>query len=619
MIRQPARASRPRRARITQFPPATGGWIANQNLTDPAERAAAGLSQAAYVMENFFPTASSIELRRGSIKYATIGDGEEPVRAFLRYKNGSNERLLAAIDSGIYDITTILDPNVSPDVSVGGTTSGRWSSAQFSTTGGVFLVAVNGADTAILFDGSSWVEASPTDIWEVPLSPITTPFDVGEIMTGSVSAAVATVIEVRPFSVIVGPITLGGGVNSFANGEPVTGNSGGAATVDGGAYPIWKGTVINGGTAAGTQDLSFVWTYKNRLWFIQKDTLDAYYMGLDSIGGSLTWFPLGGVFPLGGSLMFGAAWSLDTSGQGGLSEQCVFVSTEGEVAVYQGSDPSSASSWQKVGLYRIGKPLGPNGWIRAGGDIIIATDIGFVQLSQAIRRDVAALSPTAASFPIETAWNETVARKPEKTWSCAVWPENQMVLVAPPKTAGYDKEMLIANARTGAWCRFTNWEANCLSVTFGRLFWGYDDGVIIEGGVSGFDIDDQPYTGKYLPLFDTVQSSGSLKIAHVARATMRSNARVISTINVQTNYIVGFPPVPAASPVVGGSQWGSAIWGSSIWGGGLFRGVQQDWTSVSGSGYAMAPGLQVTSGNITPLDTEVIRMELTYDVADIVT
>src|SRR3546814_3930081 len=90
--------------------------------------------------------------------------------------------------------------------------------------------------------------------------------------------------------------------------------------------------------------MSYVWVYKSRLWFAQKDSMTAWYMdNADSIGGTAEPFPLGGVFGLGGSLLFGSAWSIDSSSDSGLSEQNIFVSTEGEVAVYQGSDPGERS------------------------------------------------------------------------------------------------------------------------------------------------------------------------------------------------------------------------------------------------------------------------------------
>src|SRR3546814_16537503 len=93
----------------------------------------------------------------------------------------------------------------------------------------------------------------------------------------------------------------------------------------------------------------------------------------DIIGVSAEPFTVGVVVVRGGALRFGSAWTIDSSSDSGLSEQNIFVSTEGEVAVYQGSDPGEAATWSKVGVYRIGKPLGARAHFRGGGDIAIAT------------------------------------------------------------------------------------------------------------------------------------------------------------------------------------------------------------------------------------------------------
>src|SRR3546814_3635141 len=85
------------------------------------------------------------------------------------------------------------------------------------------------------------------------------------------------------------------------------------------------------------------------------------------------------------------------SSDSGLSEQNIFVSTEGEVAVYQGSDPGEAATWSKVGVYRIGKPLGARAHFRGGGDIAIATSVGLVPLSKAISLDVTSLNVATVS------------------------------------------------------------------------------------------------------------------------------------------------------------------------------------------------------------------------------
>jgi hypothetical protein len=239
------------------------------------------------------------------------------------------------------------------------------------------------------------------------------------------------------------------------------------------------------------------------------------------------------VFTRGGALLFGASWSLDSGG--GLSEQCVFVSTEGEVAVYQGANPGDAANWSKVGVYRIGKPRGPKAFIRAGGDLVIATDIGFVPLSVAVQRDIAALSPSAISYSIEEAWNDAVRDRSSSSWHCEVWPTKQMVLVVLPTPASTQARMFVANARTGAWALFTGWNGSCVALFGDRMFFGSTGGRIIECEVTGTD-QGSPYTATVVPLFDPLKSPASLKMGLLAQSVLRAPIDINVSLSLQADY-----------------------------------------------------------------------------------
>ncbi|MGB7243551.1 MAG: hypothetical protein WBC93_15885, partial [Sulfitobacter sp.] len=75
-------------------------------------------------------------------------------------------------------------------------------------------------------------------------------------------------------------------------------------------------------TGVTTSELSHVWSFANRLFFVRKGTMEAWYLPVDSIGGAASTFSLAGVFKKGGALLFGATWSLDSGD--GPNEQCVF-------------------------------------------------------------------------------------------------------------------------------------------------------------------------------------------------------------------------------------------------------------------------------------------------------
>jgi hypothetical protein len=368
---------------------------------------------------------------------------------------------------------------------------------------------------------------------------------------------------------------------------------------------------ITGVTATA---LSQVWSYKQRLFFVESGTLNAWYLPVDTVGGAAVKLPLGGVFKRGGSLLFGASWSLD--GGGGLTEQCIFVSTEGEVAVYQGTDPSSPSAWSRVGVYRIGKPLGAKAWIHAGGDLVIATDIGFVPLSQAVQRDLAALSPAAISFPIETAWNEAVAARSGQDWNCEVWPTKQMVLVAMPTLSGQSPQMFAANARTGAWTRYTAWNGTCLQLFGARMFFGSTGGNIIEAEVTGAD-QGVSYTATCVPQFDPLKAPASLKTSLLMRAILRSPEEVVPQLSLQADYVVNLPAVPDALQLAATDLWGVGVWGVAKWGVDVALKIFERWQSVGGSGYAIAPATQLTTGSVTTPNVELVQVDITYDMGDV--
>ena len=555
-MRRPAAQVRqkPRTARSWTWPAPVGGWIANRNLATPDAKLPDGSRvQGAAVLENGFPTATGVRMRGGSQRHAIIGDGSLPVTALFAYVNGNNRKLFGATEDAIYDVTSptysddqflvdddgnfLVDDDGkflvlpgSPVASIGSFMGGNWSVVQFSTPGGTFLRLVNGQDTPLVYDGTS--------------------FSTLPAITGVVP-----------------------------------------------------------------ETLSNVWVYKNRLFFVQKDTLDAWYLPVNEIGGIAAKFPLGPVFGLGGSLLFGSSWSLDTGS--GLSEQCAFFSTEGEVAVYQGNNPGDAANWTKVGTYRVGKPRGPKAFMRAGGDLVIATDIGFVPLSQAVQRDFAALSPGAVSYPIEDEWNIAVRERTDLNWQCEVWPTKQMVIVALPTESGQQKKMFVANARTGAWAKYTGWGATAVKVFGDRFFFGTEDGRIVEGEVTGQADDNLPYTMIVVPLFDPLKTPASLKTGLQARAVLRSPAPVNAKLSLQKDYQVSLPPAPDDTSVATGSLWGTAIWGTSLWGASADLKTRQDWRSVPGSGYSLSVAMQITSGAISPPNVELVQIDMTYDEGDI--
>jgi hypothetical protein len=629
-MRAAAAPNKPRIAKMQSFPAPMGGWIKNVNLATPDARLPNGQRvNGAAVLENWFPTATGIRMRGGSEAYAQLTDDDD-ITALFTYVNGNNQSMFTATADSIFDISssvfsiltddadnflvddlgnTLIDSSLSASLS--GFAGGDWSSVQFATTGGVYLDLVNGADKKLIYDGTDFFPVGTTDLVSLDYDAETAAFTKGATLTGGTSGATAAIVKIIDNGT-TGTLWLDSITGTFQDNETITDDNGtpGSATADGTVTTLWG--KVDGIDPA---NLSQNWVYKNRLFYVEKNSLNAWYLAVDTISGTITKLPLGGVFTLGGSLLFGATWSIESGD--GLSEQCAFFTTEGEVAVFSGNDPSSSSTWSKVGTYRVGKPKGPKAYIRAGGDLVVATDIGFIPLSVAVQRDIAALSPSAISYPIETAWNDAIADR-TADWNSTVWPTKQMVIVALPTSAGEQAQMFIANARTGAWCLFTGLDATCMAVFEDRLFFGSKAGLVAEMEVTGAD-QSTPYTATVIPLFDPLKSPASIKTGLLARSTVRAPGRVQVGLSLQADYNISLPSPPDDIAVTADNVWGSGVWGSSKWGTAVAKQTFREWQSVSGSGYALAVAAQITSGSVSPPDVEYVETELTYDMGDVVT
>lgn len=366
-------------------------------------------------------------------------------------------------------------------------------------------------------------------------------------------------------------------------------------------------------TGVTATTLSHVWAFKNRLFFVEGNTLNAWYLATDAIGGAATKFPLGGIFRLGGSLMFGAAWSVDTGS--GYGEKCVFISTEGEVAIYEGTDPSSAASWALEGIYRIGRPLGRRAVFSAGGDLAIATDIGIVPLSQVLTTDLGALGGKAISHQIEDEWTLQVAQRVGTyPWHMQMWPTKQMLVVAMPSYSSLPLQCFVANIRTGGWCRFTGWDTHCLGLYQDRLFFGTSTGTVIEAEVGGYD-QASTYTGIYVGLFSDIGAPDETKQVTLMRPTTLSTQSIGDKASVCVDYVVSLPTAPGAAPLVGGSNsWDVGLWGTAVWSSGTLYQVVENWRAATGIGQAIAPAWQVTVGQTAAPDIILVKTAIQYEM-----
>src|SRR6266576_3547493 len=128
--------------------------------------------------------------------------------------------------------------------------------------------------------------------------------------------------------------------------------------------PAWTGLTGN--------PISFVWEYNHRLYGIEANSCNVWYVAVDAIGGAATIFPMGPLMRLGGKLVAAGTWT--QLSQNGILYNWFVVSSEGEVVIFNGSFPGDPATWKQAGCYKIGRPLGQNCIQPAGADVAILTE-----------------------------------------------------------------------------------------------------------------------------------------------------------------------------------------------------------------------------------------------------
>lgn len=354
---------------------------------------------------------------------------------------------------------------------------------------------------------------------------------------------------------------------------------------------------------------SFGWSFKNRIYLIEANTLNAYYLGLAAIGGAATKFEMGGIFKLGGKLICGATWAIDSTS--GIYEACVFITSEGEVAMYDGPYPGDPS-WTLKGVYKVSRPLGPRCLMKAGGDLAIMTEDGIVPMSKVQQLDQVALQNFAVTQDIAPAWREAVlTRRNLQGWQIAIWPLESMGVICIPQQSSSDKQQFIANVRTGAWSRYTGWDAKCFAVHNNQLYFGTSDGRVMTAETTGAD-DGRVYSATIFPSFSGLGSNATRKQVKAVRFLTQANFTASPKITVKVDFDTTVPLPPTSSPLSGiGSVWGTAVWGSSLWSVGLSS--QANWSYSPGYGSVVSPVYQVSVSSASDPDFRMTAAEVLYE------
>ncbi|WDR03623.1 hypothetical protein PSQ19_06015 [Devosia algicola] len=382
---------------------------------------------------------------------------------------------------------------------------------------------------------------------------------------------------------------------------------------DGSAWASIDGSSTPAITAVTTSNLSHVNVYRNRQWFVEAGTMNAWYLPTDSIGGAASKVSLTGVFRKGGALLFTATWSFDAGL--GPNEVIVFASTEGEFAVYN-SDPA-LDDWGIIGLYDASPPLGKNAYLRVGGDLLVLTEIGLIPMSAIKQKDPAALALAAISRNIQPDWQAEVLERRTLPWEIVKWTSRNIAYVSCPVTAVETVTPPICfavNLETGAWSKVTGWNTRCMALHDDSVYFGTNAGTLMQADITGTDDGELIYY-TYVGHNDHLGRLGQDKTVLQARAIFRTKSAFTPQLSVTTDYQNNLPAYPNAATITDSpGEWDVGLWDVAKWDTGAnYYTSQTYWVTIGISGFSHAPILQVVSGSTSAPSAELVVFEVLFE------
>lgn len=355
----------------------------------------------------------------------------------------------------------------------------------------------------------------------------------------------------------------------------------------------WSVNSITGSVASSAKTMINIFQHKERVWLVEKNTLNLWYLASQAISGTATKLPLGGVFNNGGQILAGGTLSINDSGDG-MDDLLVAVTDQGEVAVYNGTNP--ASDFGLIGVYKIGQPIGNRCLVKIAGDLVIITTQGAVPLSTMIHNDKALSDRVAITSKVQETFNADARNyKSNFGWEGIVYPKGRMALFNVPIVAGSVQNQYVQNVITGAWCRFTGWNANCFGILNGELYFGGNSGVVYKADTGGTDGGGQ-IEAELHQAFSYCGSKGQNKFFKFAKPLLVTSGVTTLSVGLNVDFEQGSPNSTLAVGAGTVATWGTGTWGTALWGGGI---VSKKWASGGKLGEAVSTLLHISSTGVT--------------------
>lgn len=355
--------------------------------------------------------------------------------------------------------------------------------------------------------------------------------------------------------------------------------------------------------------------HQHRLWMVQRDSCLGWYTDTDQIKGPVSKYDFGPLFPHGGFLQSLATWTVD-SGTGS-DDLLVAFGSEGDVAVYQGTNPNSLSTWALKGVYYVGPLLQGNRFhCKVLGDLKFISQQGLISMNSMLTSDTAPQNTVEASKIQQFLSEQATLYGFLPGWDIKFMAAQNMLIINIPSVIAGGTLQLVENVVSGKWTTFLGMDADVWMVDYQTVpFFGDSNGRVLQAWTGTADevtISNPvglPITALAQQAYNYFGTPGNNKQVGIYRPNFLTDKSVSWKSEVVYDFRMFTPLIQVNAVAAGLSRWDSAIWDRNNWAGGLR--AQKEWASAEGIGYAGSLAIATKS------DGEVVWVNTDYTVTTV--
>lgn len=312
--------------------------------------------------------------------------------------------------------------------------------------------------------------------------------------------------------------------------------------------------------------------FKSRVWYVEKNSARAWYLAAGTIYGAATAFNFGNKFKTGGYLVGLYVWTVD--GGEGTDDYLVAISSGGDVVIYKGNDPASATDFVQHGSWFIGPPpVGRRIAGSFGGELYVLSTYGVIPLTKLIAGALIQQDNIYISRKITPLINgQMIASRTVLGWEVKLVPTENLLLVSVPKQTDFRPIQFVQSLNTSGWAVYRDipyltgetWQGVFyIGDSTGRVL--IHDGVLDNTSIAG--VLGIPISWSTLSVFQDSGAVGRYKRVQFIRPVFLTEKAPSFSVVARYDYDLSEAPLPLTATVTIIPTWDVDLWDLALWGG----------------------------------------------------